>query len=97
MQAECHSDSPQRMKGKERFSLLICSEVVTDEGEPTAYKINVDWNLFQYLQLDTSYKRPDKFKPHQCGPRCLSETQDNRNRLKGQSPLIIPILCKWER
>jgi len=59
--------------------------------------VNVDWNLFQYLQLDTSYKRSDKFKPHQCGPRCLNETQDNRNRLKGQSPLIIPMLCRWER
>jgi len=85
------------MKEKKSFFLLIYSEVITDEETPAAYKINVDWNLFQYLQLDTSYKRPDKFKPHQCGPRCISETLDNRNRLKGQSPLIIPMLCRWER
>lgn len=85
------------MKEKKSFSLLILLEVITDKGEPTAYKINVDWNLLQYLQLDTSYKRSDRFKPHQCGPRCLSETLDNRNRLKGQSPLMIPMLCRWER
>jgi hypothetical protein len=80
--------------------VLIFVEVIIVEGKPTAYsahRVDVDWNLFQYLQLDTSYKRPEKFKPHQCGPRCVSETQDNHNRLKGQNPLIIPLLCRWER
>lgn len=60
-------------------------------------KIQQPPGRIEYLQLNTSYKRPEKFKPHQCGPRCLAETQDNRNRLKGQNPLIIPLLCRWER
>ncbi|XP_055997005.1 histone-lysine N-methyltransferase SETDB1-like isoform X3 [Ostrea edulis] len=35
------------------------------------------------------------FTPHLCGPQCLQE--DDPEKYKGTNPLLIPLLCGWER
>lgn len=47
--------------------------------------------------MNASRLRPKKFVPHQCGPSCLSEAQYDPKALKGENPLVIPMLCAWER
>ncbi|KDR11107.1 Histone-lysine N-methyltransferase eggless, partial [Zootermopsis nevadensis] len=40
---------------------------------------------------------PKKFEPHQCGPNCLNGTWYDPWAMKGENPLVIPMLCAWER
>ncbi|XP_013401598.1 histone-lysine N-methyltransferase eggless isoform X2 [Lingula anatina] len=38
-----------------------------------------------------------KFKPHTCSPDCLKDANEDPSKYRGNNPLLIPMLCGWER
>ncbi|XP_021368077.1 histone-lysine N-methyltransferase SETDB1-B-like isoform X3 [Mizuhopecten yessoensis] len=38
-----------------------------------------------------------KFRTHNCGKDCLKDCEDDPTKYKGGNPLLIPLLCGWER
>ncbi|XP_060080758.1 histone-lysine N-methyltransferase SETDB1-B-like [Ylistrum balloti] len=38
-----------------------------------------------------------KFRTHNCGKDCLKDCDDDPTKYKGGNPLLIPLLCGWER
>ncbi len=36
-------------------------------------------------------------EPHKCSPDCLIDIDDDPLKLKGNNPLLIPMLFGWER
>ncbi|XP_025086880.1 histone-lysine N-methyltransferase eggless-like isoform X2 [Pomacea canaliculata] len=47
--------------------------------------------------IDTKDKVRKKMVPHPCGPTCARDSEEERDKHKGKNPLLIPLLCGWER
>uniref|UniRef100_T1IYR1 Histone-lysine N-methyltransferase n=1 Tax=Strigamia maritima TaxID=126957 RepID=T1IYR1_STRMM len=61
--------------------------------------------VYQRSECDGTYQakltqrldRRQSYSPHRCSPNCLPEGSHDLNKHKGSNPLMIPMLCGWER
>ncbi|KAK3101842.1 hypothetical protein FSP39_006755 [Pinctada imbricata] len=42
-------------------------------------------------------KARTRYKSHRCGPGCLKASEEEPDKYRGTNPLLIPLLCGWER
>ncbi|XP_033752010.1 histone-lysine N-methyltransferase SETDB1-B-like [Pecten maximus] len=100
--------STQAEKSKEFVASSISSQkvgkdmasVLQDRLSKTTDNTDLDDDsLGQRMESKLPFKDRvrKKFRTHHCSKDCLKDCDDDPSKYKGGNPLLIPLLCGWER
>ncbi|KAL5006352.1 hypothetical protein ScPMuIL_015158 [Solemya velum] len=78
---------------KDMASVLQTRLATAEEGDID--EENLGERVDNVVSIKESIRK--KIIPHECSPFCLRDAEECPSKFKGQNPLLLPMLCGWER
>ncbi|CAC5415707.1 SETDB1 [Mytilus coruscus] len=81
--------------GKDMASLL--QERLSKTDDPSDIEECMGERVESTVNVPIQNRQKQQMDPHSCCHKCLKDLEDNPVKFRGTNPLLIPLLCGWER
>lgn len=81
--------------GKDMASLL--QERLSKTDDPSDIEECMGERVESTVNVPIQNRQKQQMDPHSCCHKCLKDLEDDPVKFRGTNPLLIPLLCGWER